>query len=78
VRERLQLAQVAEREIIFPDSTKRVVPYVGPVEIRFKNRVCFVGALVIGDKVLLGSIPMEDMDLVVIPRARRLDVQKPG
>ena len=77
VRERLQLEQVAEREIIFPDSTKHVVPYVGPVEIRFKNRVCFVGALVIGDKVLLGSIPMEDMDLVVIPRSRRLDVQKP-
>ena len=53
------------------------MPYVGPVEIRFKNRVCFVGALVMGDKVLMGSIAMEDMDLIVLPRARRLDVQKP-
>jgi hypothetical protein len=67
---------VAEREVELADGTKKVVPYVGPVEIRFKNRVCFVGALVMGDKVLMGSIAMEDMDLIVIPRSRRLDVQK--
>ena len=77
IRERLQLEQVAERELELVDGTKKVVPYVGPVEIRFKNRVCFVGALVIGDKVLIGSIPMEDMNLIVVPRSRRLDVHKP-
>ena len=77
IRERLQLEPVAERELEHVDGTKKVVPYVGPVEIRFKNRVCFVGALVIGDKVLIGSIPMEDMDLVVVPRSRRLEVHKP-
>jgi len=77
IRERLQLEPVAEREVALTDGTKKVVPYVGPVEIRFKNRVCFVGALVIGDKVLIGSIPMEDMDLVVVPRSRRLEVHKP-
>jgi clan AA aspartic protease len=76
IRERLQLETVAEREVELADGTKKVVPYVGPVEIRFKNRVCFVGALVMGDKVLMGSIAMEDMDLIVLPRARRLDVQK--
>ena len=77
IRERLQLEPVAERELEHVDGTKKVVPYVGPVEIRFKNRVCFAGALVIGDKVLIGSIPMEDMDLVVVPRSRRLEVHKP-
>ena len=77
IRERLQLEPVAERELELVDGTKKVVPYVGPVEIRFKNRVCFVGALVIGDKVLIGSIPMEDMDLIVVPRSRRLEVHKP-
>src|SRR6185436_16349393 len=77
IRERLQLEPVAERELEHVDGTKKVVPYVGPVEIRFKNRVCFVGALVIGDKVLIGSIPMEDMHLVVVPRSRRLEVHKP-
>jgi hypothetical protein len=33
-----------------------------------------LGALVIGDEVLLGAIPMEEMDLVVNPRDRSVDV----
>jgi hypothetical protein len=33
-----------------------------------------MSALVIGDEVLLGAIPMEDMDLVVNPRDRSVDV----
>ena len=39
-----------------------------------KNRVGFAGALVMGDQVLLGAIPMEDMDLVIIPKTRTLDI----
>ena len=49
-------------------------PYVGPTRIRFANRGCFTGALVLGEKVLLGSIPMEDMDLLVHPLPRELVV----
>ena len=51
-----------------------MVPYAGPIEIRFKNRVGFVGALVMGDQALLGAIPVEDMDLMIIPSKRVLDV----
>jgi hypothetical protein len=47
---------------------------VGPIEIRFKNRIGFGGALVLGDQALLGAIPMEDMDLVIIPKTRTVDV----
>jgi hypothetical protein len=47
---------------------------VGPIELRFKNRVGFAGALVMGDQVLQGAIPMEDMDLIVIPKTRTLAV----
>jgi hypothetical protein len=47
---------------------------VGPIELRFKNRVGFAGALVMCDQVLLGAIPMEDMDLVIVPKTRTLDV----
>ena len=54
------------------DGSKRFLPYVGPVEIKFKNRTGFTGALVVGDQVLFGAIPMEDMDLVT--RKRILDV----
>ena len=51
-----------------------MVPYVGPLEVTFKNRVAYVGAIVMGDEVLLGAIPMEDMDLVVIPHHRRVEL----
>ena len=44
--------------------------YVGPVRVRFEDRECYVGALELGDEVLLGAVPMEDMDLVVNPRLR--------
>jgi hypothetical protein len=34
----------------------------------------YAGALVMGHQVLFGVIPMEDMDLVVSPRSRSIDV----
>jgi clan AA aspartic protease len=70
----LGLDELEKREAILADGTKRFVPYVGPVELHFKNRGAFTGAIVMGDQVLLGAIPMEDMDLVVIPQSRTVDV----
>jgi hypothetical protein len=49
-------------------------PYVGPIVVSFENRTGFMGALVLGDEVLLGAIPLEEMDLVVNPRDRSVDV----
>jgi clan AA aspartic protease len=74
IRLQLSLEVESEKEITLADGSQKMVPYVGPIEVRFKNRVGFVGALVMGDQVLLGAIPMEDMDLVVIPQLRRVDV----
>jgi clan AA aspartic protease len=74
VRARLQLEVIAQKDVILADGSLQKVPYAGPIELRFKNRVGFTGALVLGDEVLIGAIPMEDMDLVVIPRTRTLDV----
>src|SRR6516162_7487635 len=70
----LALEESAKKEATMADGTKRLVPYVGPVELHFQNRVGFAGALVIGDEVLLGAVPMEDMDLIIIPRTRTVDV----
>ena len=77
VCEQLRLDHLGEREAIFADGSAKVLPYVGPLEVRFKNRAGFTGALVIGDQVVLGAIAMEDMDLVVLPATRQLDVN-PG
>ena len=65
----LQLEQIETREVTTADERSHVVPYVGPIRIKFENRNCFTGALVIGDTVLLGAVPMEDMDLVVVARS---------
>jgi len=70
----LKLEEIDKKEVTLADGSKKMVPYVGPLEVRFKNRVVFVGALVMGDEPLLGAIAMEDMDLVVIPAKRVLDV----
>ena len=70
----LELEETDKKEVTLADGTKKLVPYVGPIELRFKNRVGFAGALVMGDQVLIGAIPMEDMDLVINPKTRVLDV----
>lgn len=70
----LKLKEIDKKEVTLADGSKKLVPYVGPIQIRFKNRIGFAGALVMGDQVLLGAIPMEDLDLVVLPKERKLDV----
>jgi len=70
----LKLEEIDRKEVTLADGSKKVVPYVGPIQIRFKKRVGFAGALVMGDEVLLGAIPMEDLDLVVLPKEKILDV----
>jgi clan AA aspartic protease len=74
VRHQLKLATMASKAATLPDGRRVLVPYVGPLEVRFGNRIGFAGALVMGDEVLLGAIPMEDMDLVVIPGTRTLTI----
>ncbi len=74
VQIQLKLEPIEQKEVTLADGRRRLVPYVGPIEIKFKNRTGFAGALVMGDQVLLGAIPMKDMDLVVVPKTRQVDV----
>ncbi len=70
----LKLESESEREVSVADGRRLRVPYVGPIRVAFGTRACFVGGLVLGDEVLLGAVPMEDMDLVVIPGQREVVV----
>jgi len=70
----LGLETESEREVTLADGRNLKVPYVGPVRVTFDGRICFVGALVLGDEVLLGAVPMEDMDLVIAPGRRAVTV----
>ena len=70
----LQLETLEKREVTLADGSKHALPYVGPIHLRFGNRSGFMGAMVLGDEVLLGAIPMEDLDLVVHPATRTVTV----
>jgi clan AA aspartic protease len=70
----LKLETLEQREVVLADGRRRSVPYVGPIEVCFRNRRCFTGAMVLGDEVLLGVIPMEDIDLVLRPQLQSVDV----
>jgi clan AA aspartic protease len=70
----LKLKELEKREVTLADGRKRLASYVGPLEITFEKRHCFVGAMVLGNEPLLGAIPLEDMDLIVDSAKRRLTV----
>ena len=70
----LDLKELERREVTVADGRRLSVPYCGPIQIRFKNRNSFTGALVMGNEPLLGAIPMEGMDLVIDPSRQSVDV----
>lgn len=63
----LQLEELYTREVTTADGKKQQCSYVGPIEVKFANRACYTGALVLGNEVLLGAVPMEDMDVILSP-----------
>ncbi len=70
----LELDMESKREVTVADGRSMSVPYAGPIKVEFRDRFCYVGALVLGDEVLLGAVPMEDMDLVLSPARREVTV----
>ncbi len=70
----LKLTPLEEREVTLADGSRQLIPYAGPVKVNFSNRMAFVGVIILGDEVLLGGIPMEDLDVVVHPATRSLMV----
>lgn len=70
----LQLSQKQPREVQTADGKSHLVPYVSPVKISLLGRECVTGALVFGNQVLLGAIPMEDMDLIIEPSRQKVSV----
>jgi hypothetical protein len=61
VREQLDLDPVDIRPA--EDGSERLVPYVGPIEVRLNGGVTFCGALVMGERVLLGRIPLTGLSV---------------
>ena len=76
VREQLDLAILEKRKAQLADGSIVEYDVAGPIEVKFKNRRCVVDALVIpgNNEMLLGAIPLEDMDILVHPHRQELIV----
>lgn len=76
IQEQLQLPVVEKREEETADGRIVELDVVSNVELKFKNRRTLCTAMVLqGDsEVLLGAIPMEDMDVLVHPLRQELNV----
>lgn len=76
IKNQLNLLKVDEQQAELADGSIIDVEIVGPVEVRFENRVAIVTALVIPGEaeVLLGAITMQAMDVLIDPKQERLIV----
>ena len=74
IRQELGLEVRGERRASMANNTKAICKITEPVEIQWQNRSCAVQAMVLPgtEKVLLGAIPLQDMDLIVDPARHEL------
>lgn len=74
LRHQLGLLSLDQQIAELADGSKIKLDIVGPVDVRFKNRATTCRGMVLpGDsEILLGSIPMEDMDLLIDPKHQQL------
>ena len=72
VAKQLRLEKLEERMITVADGRQVVVDYVGPIRVEVFGRQAYTGAMVTGNQVLLGAIPMESMDVLIDPRRQQL------
>ena len=76
IAKQLDLEVKDQVDVELADGTRGKNDLVGPVDIRFDNRITSCLALVLpgASEVLLGAIPMEGMDVVIDPKFERLTV----
>ena len=55
VANQLELETNLTKEVTTADGKRTVCPYVGPIHVHFDNRDCYVGAIILGDEVLLAQ-----------------------
>ena len=75
IKTQLGLRVRQQLDISLADGTKRKLDVAGPVRLRFRDRDCITDAFVLpgNEEPLIGAVPMELMDLVVIPTENKLD-----
>jgi len=76
IAKQLGLVVRKRTEVTLADGSFRKCNYAGPVDILFENRFAGGNALVLpgADEVLLGVIPLEEMDVIIDPIDQKLKV----
>ena len=76
IAKQLGLKVMYQTDATLADGTVSQCDIVGPVDIRFENRMTSCPALMLpgADEVLLGAVPLELMDVMIDPRMHRLVV----
>jgi clan AA aspartic protease len=76
IKQQLDLPVIEEQVAKLADDSEVRVELVGPVEIRFENRRTVCDAVVVPGltEILLGSIPMENLDVLIDPKRQMLIV----
>ena len=74
MRQELGLGLRGERLISLANETEEWCKYTEPVEIHWKDRTAVARALVLpgATEVLLGAIPLEELNVMVDPRSQQL------
>jgi hypothetical protein len=71
LRRQLGLEIQGSKQATLANNVKEIVNIADPVEVHWKNRKMTCQPWVIGSgRILLGAIPMEDMDLIVDPSSQ--------
>ena len=68
----LRLDDLKPREVILADGSRKLERYAGPIKVDMMGRDCVTAALIMGDQVLLGAVPMQQMDVIVHPGAEQV------
>lgn len=73
LRQQLGLGVVGEKLATLADNTKKTVKIAETVEVHWKNRSMTCQPWVVSaGRILLGAIPLENMDLIVDPGSQQL------
>ena len=70
IRQELGLEIYMEKEVRLANNTMETVKVADPIEVHWKNRemVCLPWVMPGDGEILLGAIPLEEMDLIVDPK----------
>ncbi len=76
IANQLGLDKIGEQAFVLADGQEQIFDIVGPVDIKFENRETTCRAVLLpGDAdPLLGQIPIEDMDVILLPKLEKMIV----